>query len=367
MSRLGAPRRLAAAVSGGADSTALALLAQAWGADVLALIVDHGLRAGSAAEAVLTARRLATRGVASHIITLSGLPAGAGLQETARAARHAALAKAALAVGRLHVLLGHHAGDQSETVAMRARRGAGGAEGMASWAARDGVVLLRPLLGVRPAALRAYLMAEGMGWIEDPSNESMRFERVRVRRSGIVATPEAPEARQVLEVEAAAFLARHASIRPEGYAILDAAAVPVAALGGLLRVIGGREHAPRQAALHALGVKLRPATLGGVRILAAPRLGGWLLAREPAGMAPPVPAVAGTVWDHRFVLDTAPGPGQTLGGLGAEAVKFKGFNGLPSLVLRAMPCLRDAGGGVTFPAQARFKPPAPATTHPFIA
>jgi tRNA(Ile)-lysidine synthase len=83
-------------------------------------------------------------------------------------------------------------------------------------------------------------------------------------------------------------------------------------------------------------------------------------------MAPPVPAVGSAVWDHRFVLDAAPGGGATFGGLGADSVKFRYFNDLPSIVLRGMPCLREASGEVTFPAPVRFKPPAPATTHPFI-
>jgi len=365
MSRLGAPRRLAAAVSGGADSTALALLAQDWGADVLALIIDHGLRAASADEAEMTMSRLAARGVAGQVITLR-LDRGPALQARARAARHAALAAAALATGRLHILLGHHAADQSETVAMRALRGAGGAEGMAGWAARDAVVLLRPLLGVQPQALRDYLTARNMAWIEDPSNQELKFERARLRASRVVAAAADPEARQVSEVEAAAFLARHASIFPEGYAVLDAAAMPAAALGALIRVIGGRDYAPKQAALKALGENLRPATLGGVCILASTRLGGWLFAREPAGLAPPVQAAAGAMWDRRFLLNANPAAAQKLGALGSDATKFRGFNGLPSIVLSGMPCLRDADGAVTFPAPARFHPPAPVTSHPFI-
>jgi tRNA(Ile)-lysidine synthase len=365
MSRLGAPHRVAAAVSGGADSTALALLAQAWGADVLALIVDHGLRAASAAEAALTLSRLAARGIAGLVITLR-LDRGPALQARARAARYAALSAAALAAGRLHILLGHHAADQSETVAMRALRGAGGAEGMAAWAARDAVVLLRPLLGVQPQALREYLAAQNMPWIEDPSNQERKFERVRLRQSCMLAMPAAPEARQSREIETAVFLARHASIYPEGYAVLDAAQAPAAALGALLRVTGGREYGPPQAAVAALGEKLRPATLGGVRMLASKRLGGWLLVREPAGLAPPVHATSGAIWDHRFVLEAAPAAEQKLGALGTDAIKFRGFNGLPSIVLRGMPCLRDASGAVTFPAPARFHPPAPVTSHPFI-
>jgi tRNA(Ile)-lysidine synthase len=375
MGRLGpfgtAPR-LAVAVSGGADSTALALLAQEWAGrhrgGILALIVDHGLRGESADEAALTAARLHARGIASRILTLSGL-SGPSIQEKARAARYEALAEAAMEDGRLHLLLGHHAADQSETVTMRLARGTSGTEGIAAWTARHKILLLRPLLSVRPASLRAYLAAGGVGWVEDPSNENRTFERVRIRQAGTSSLPAGAEARRAREQEAAEFLARHATLRPEGFALIDAAAAPQAALGALIRVIGGGDYPPRARAAAMLAAKLRPATLGGVRILAAGRLGpGWLLVREAAACAPLVAARRGVMWDRRFVLDAAPPPGQNFGALRADARKFKKFNGLPDIVLRAMPCLRAVEGGeIIFPPAMRFVPPAPATSHPFLS
>ncbi len=374
MARLGpfgTPPHLAAAVSGGADSTALALLAHDWAVrnqgSLLALIVDHGLRSESGAEAALTATRLAARGIACKIITLSGL-AGPGVQEKARTARYAALAQAASAQGRLHLLLGHHQADQAETVAMRARRGPGGAEGIAAWAARGNVLLLRPLLDVPPAVLRAYLAAQGMEWVEDPSNQNPRFERVRIRFEGAGMQPASAAARQEREQEAARFLARHAALRPEGFAVLDAPAAPAAALAALLRVVGGNVYAPDQPATAALAARLRPATLAGVRILAAGRLGpGWLLVREPAALAPPVPARRGALWDGRFTLEAAPPPGQSLGALGDEAKNHKKYNNLPSVVLRTMAALRAADGTLSFPAPVLFTPPSPAAPHPFFS
>ena len=288
MARLGpfgATPHLAVAVSGGADSTACALLARDWAAarngSVLGLIVDHGLRTESAAEAGLTATRLRAQGIESRILPLPGL-APPALQEKARTARYAALAGAAKAAGRLVLLLGHHAGDQAETVAMRASRGAQGAEGMAAWSAREDVILIRPLLSVRPNALRDYLGQTGMQWVEDPSNTNPIFERVRVRQAGASVAPSGAGARQMLELEAAEFLAAHCSIRPEGFAFIDAISTPPSALAALIRVVGGSAYAPRRGAVAALAAKLRPATLGGVKISAAGRLGeGWLLTREP--------------------------------------------------------------------------------------
>jgi tRNA(Ile)-lysidine synthase len=368
----GAEPRLAVAVSGGADSTALALLANefcaARGGHVLALIVDHGLRAESAAEAVVTARRLEARGIAARVLTLSGLPRDARLQEVARAARYEALAQAAFAAGCLHLLLGHHAADQAETVAMRARRGPGGAEGMAAWSARNQVLLLRPLLGVQPGALRDYLRQQGMDWVEDPSNQADKFERVRIRQAGQGLPPTGAEARAAREAEDAAFLARHAQIRPEGFALLDAGSAPSSALGALIRSLGGMLYPPRQEQLAALAGRLRPATLGGVRILPAGRLGpGWLLAREPAACAPTVPAILGARWDGRFTLLAEPGAGYNLGALGVDAEKFRRYNELPSVVLRAMPALREADGNIRFPVPVWFSPAVPVTAYPFTA
>jgi len=362
---------LAVAVSGGADSMALALLAQAWalprGGSVMAYIIDHGLRAGSASEAAVTASRLAARGIGSRVIPLAGFRPGAGLQASARAARHDALAAAASGDGRLFLLLGHHAGDQAETSAMRAARGARGLEGMAAWRAAHRVVLLRPLLAVPPADLRAYLRAAGVAWFEDPSNAMTRFERVRVRLAAAGRPPESDEARRARELEAAAFLAGHATFSPAGYAVLDAASAPAAALGALLRVIAGAQYAPALDKVAALAAALRPATLGGVRITQAGRLGpGWLLTREPAACRPGVPAHAGVMWDRRFRLETAPPPGGMLAALGADAARFRDVDDLPSIVLRAQPCLRAADGAVVFPVVARFMPPQPATSLPFF-
>ncbi len=360
------------AVSGGADSTALALLAQhycaARGGTLQAYIVDHGLREGSAAEAWLTARRLQARGIAARILTLMNLPRGAGVQDAARAARYAALAEAASADGFLHLLLGHHAADQAETVAMRAARGPGGAEGMAGWAARRDILLLRPLLGMRPELLRDYLRAQGMEWVEDPSNQSVKFERVRLRLGGVSAVPAGAAERAAREEEGAKFLAAHAQFRPEGFVLLDAGVVPVAVLGGLIRVVGGAKYPPRREGLARLGAALRPATLGGVRLLKAGRLGpGWLLVREPAACAPAITATQYALWDSRFRLEDLPAPGQSLGALGEDAKNHKYFNNLPNIVLRGLPALRGLDGGVTFPVPVRFTPPAPATTHNFVA
>ncbi len=360
---------LAVAVSGGADSTALALLTQKWAAAnqgrILALIVDHGLRQESAAEAELTSNRLAARGIASKILTLA-VAAGPALQARARDARYVALAQAARQAGCLHLLLGHHAADQAETVAMRAARGTRGLEGMAAWTARNDLLLLRPLLGIDPADLRAYLRAAGMAWVEDPSNANLNFERVRIRQAGSGQNPADAAPRQQAEQAAAAYLAANVTIRPEGFAVIHTNSLPALALASLLRIIGGAHYAPAQPAVASLAASLRPATLGGVRITGAGKYGpGWLLAREVSACAPPIPAINGTTWDARFRLFEG-FEGAQCGALGEDAANHRKSLDLPASVLQTMPCLRLPDGRKKFPVDAVFTPPGPAASHPFL-
>jgi tRNA(Ile)-lysidine synthase len=380
MARLGpfgAHPRIAAGVSGGADSTALALLAAAWvklhGGTFRALIVDHGLRAESAAEAALTAARLAARQIDSQIITLQIAP-GPALQARARDARLAALTQAAFAAGCLHLLLGHQRADQAETVAMRAARGPGGAEGIAAWSARADILILRPLLAQHPATLRAYLESRGMAWVEDPSNHDPRFERARIRAQAPEGNAD-PGPRRAREAEVARFLGRHATISPLGFATLHADAVPPAALAALLRVIGGAAYPPPAAATARLATALRPATLQGVRISRVAQ--GWRLTREAAAVAPAICCHTGDhgqeqaqapvpCWDNRFTLTHKPPAGSHFGAMGGAAAGIGTMRHLPAAVRTTLPALRLPGSAAA-PVAVRFTPPAPACPGLFFA
>ena len=182
---------IAVAVSGGRDSLCLALLAGEWARDrdgkLVALIVDHGLRAEAAHEAQATTRTLAAHGIESVILRWRGTKRASGLQVAAREARYRLLGEACRERGILHLLVAHHADDQTETIAMRAARGSGpdGLAGMAALIEMPDVRLLRPLLPVARERLTATLMERGVAWIDDPSNVDQRFERARLRRQGI--------------------------------------------------------------------------------------------------------------------------------------------------------------------------------------
>jgi tRNA(Ile)-lysidine synthase len=184
------PAGFLVAWSGGADSTALLvaltelrdrLLLRAL-PPVRALHIDHGLQPASRAWATHCRREARRLGVALLVRRVDvARAAGESPEAAARRARYAAFA-AALRPGE-HLLLAQHAQDQLETLLLQLLRGAGPA-GLAAMPVQRPFargVLLRPLLDTDPEALRVYLRARGTGWIEDPSNGDIAFDRNYLR------------------------------------------------------------------------------------------------------------------------------------------------------------------------------------------
>jgi tRNA(Ile)-lysidine synthase len=188
-------RGLILAVSGGPDSTALLILAARWAKarkrapKLLAVTVDHGLRAAAAGEAAAVKRLASRLGVTHRTLRWRGRKPKSGLQEAAREARYRLLAQAAAQAGYEHILTAHTLDDQAETVLFRLARGSGlgGLAGMAYAAplpAARGAgrfFLLRPLLGLPKARLIATLEAAGISYSDDPTNRDPRFTRARLR------------------------------------------------------------------------------------------------------------------------------------------------------------------------------------------
>ena len=362
---------LAAGVSGGPHSLALALLAQRWakarGGDLLALIVDHGLRPESAAEAAHVAALLAAQRIRAEVLTLA-LPPGPALQERAREARLAVLLGACAREGRPWLLLGQHRLDQAETLLFRALRGSGAA-GMAAMAplrVRAEALLLRPLLEVAPARLEAVLAAADIAPVRDPSNLDPRFARIRLRQAlddpggegaGVAALAEAAAAfaaraaRQ--EAALAERLAACATLHAEGHAEiapdrLGADALADLALGRLVRVVSGGVHAPARAAVAALRQR-GAGTLGGAELQGGRR---WRLRREHSAMAGPVPAVPGALWDGRFRLLGPCVAGHCIAGLGQQppAAVRAAARHLPAGILPTIPAIFCDGSLVVVPS-----------------
>ncbi len=354
---------LAVAVSGGADSMALALLTRDYvavrGRTMLALIVDHGLRAESGAEAALAAGRLAEIGIAARVMRLEGLSHGPGLAARARSARYNILSEECRAAGIVHLLVGHHARDQAETVLTRAEghSGVAGMAGMAAWRAMGDVCLLRPLLTVPPGLLRATLRAAGVGWSEDPSNTDTAATRARLRAeladpygdgavtSGLVSQAAAAAVmRSGRDVRVAAILARRVRFHPEGFAILSSEPIEPEVLSAVVQAVSGAAYGAPSRQVGRLAAAPAPATLGGVRLMPAGRLGAGqlLVVREAAAQGAAVPARPGAVWDRRFRLaDVAEEADDlTLGALGSQARLVRHCSDLPDAVLQTLPAIR---------------------------
>jgi tRNA(Ile)-lysidine synthase len=370
---------LAVAVSGGADSMALVLLAARWAArrkgTVLALTVDHGLRPEAADEARQVGRWLKRRRIAHEILAWIGPKPRDGLQAAARAARYALLLDRCRARGILHLLLAHHRDDQAETVLLRLAGGSGpdGLAAMAPVTPADGLRLLRPLLTMPKTRLEATLTAMGQDWIEDPSNRDIAYGRVRLRRlmpalgeAGL--TPEAlattaaaaADRRRALDEETADLLARACVLSPAGYARLDArvlrAASPLIArraLDRIVRTVGGAVHGPRGDRLDRLWSELgsgpmRRRSLGGCLVM--PEADGWLIHREPAALASALACRGGEAvhWDQRFILGLAGRGRGSVAGLGQKRWpvirRAIGAVPVPNAVAATLPALFDAHG-----------------------
>lgn len=361
----GAMPRFAVAVSGGPHSLALALLTRDWvaarGGSVLALVADHGLRPESGAEADHVMALLAKVGVEAECLRL-GLPGGARLQERARTARLATLTQAAARHGCPWLLLGHHRGDQAETLAFRALRGSGpvGLAAMAALRATPECLLLRPLLGLAPARLEAVVAAAGLSPVRDPSNDDPRFARIRLRQAlgdpggegeGVAALAEAAKAfahrRARQEAAMLSRLAAAAEIHPEAYAWLDPKAlgsdeIGVAALARLLGLIGGAAWPIPLEAVAALLLR-GGGSLAGAWVRPAAR-GRLLVARDPGLIAPAQPLQPPFLWDGRFMVTGPARPGWHCAALGAAAGAFRQQTKTPLAALRALPALWDEKG-----------------------
>jgi tRNA(Ile)-lysidine synthase len=174
-----------AACSGGADSLALAaaLAFEAPGLGLAAggVTVDHGLQDGSAAQARQVTKILTELGldpVQAVTVKVAGRGTG-GPEAAARAARYAALDRAAETTGAAAILLGHTLDDQAETVLLGLARGSG-ARSLAGMPERHGRCL-RPLLGASRAQTRAACAAQDLDPWDDPQNADPGFARARVR------------------------------------------------------------------------------------------------------------------------------------------------------------------------------------------
>lgn len=344
---------LGLAVSGGGDSIALLRLAADWaagrGTRLAVVTVDHGLRPQAASEADFVARTCADLGLPHDTLHWQGWDGAGNLQDRARAARYGLIAQWAAARGIGQVALAHTLEDQAETVLMRLAR-ASGVDGVSAMGDRQvgGVRFVRPLLGVTRAALREVLTALGQGWVEDPSNDDTRYDRVKMRQQLALLAPLGLDAQALTQVAANMAQAREAlNWAAQGFArqhlhmqgpdvMLNAAAfgklpqeLQRRLLVHVLRWLSGAEYAPRRQAVTAF----LAAALAGQRgtlhgCVMTHRKGCIYLHREYAAVADLTcdPAAA---WDGRWRLTSPAQSGLAQPGLRIAALGRAGLDHLP--------------------------------------
>jgi tRNA(Ile)-lysidine synthase len=198
------------AISGGPDSVALMWLAARWrraltrGPRLIAVTIDHGLRAAAAREAREVKRLAKSLDLPHQTLRWAGAKPKTGLPAAARAARYRLLAQAAHKHGATHVLTAHTRDDQAETLLMRMLRGSGiaGLGAMARESERDGVRLARPLLDISKSRLIATLNKAKIGFADDPTNRDTGFTRPRLRAIMPVLAEEGGDARNFARLAA---------------------------------------------------------------------------------------------------------------------------------------------------------------------
>ncbi len=268
----------------------------------VALIVDHGLRKGSAGDARKAARWARDVGLAAHVLAWKGKKPKSDVEAAARTARYALMGAWCRKHGIAHLYLAHTLEDQAETFLLRLARGSG-LDGLSAMrpvapcpaAGFDELTLVRPLLGTRRQVLREHLAARGQGWLEDPMNADPRYARVRIRK----ALPELAElgltpariaaaathlsrARDALSSDMRAWL-RTGCKMGERSALVDGnglARLPeetgLRALAHILGQVSGQAYRPRFARLERLYGEIcagltAARTLQGCRVAPAPR------------------------------------------------------------------------------------------------
>ena len=218
------------AVSGGADSTALAAVVidhcLRAGSTPHTLSVDHGIRPGSDREAQETCEVMASLGAQSSWVSVT-VDAPGGPEASARLARRSALAAHAQTLGeRVAVFLGHTMDDQAETVLLRLARGSG-VGSLRAMSARDdtgSIVWMRPLMNCRRSETLGACRQLELPWVDDPSNKMDGLWRAAdgsALRRGAVREQAIPSLANSLGMDPVPSLARTAELSAADDEALD--------------------------------------------------------------------------------------------------------------------------------------------------
>jgi tRNA(Ile)-lysidine synthase len=381
-------KAMAIAVSGGADSMALCLLADEWarakGHQIIAITVDHGLRVGTKEEGLKIANWLSDRGVAHHILTWQGTKPMTGIQAAARNARYKLLVNWCTDNNITGFMTAHHLEDQVETFLLRAERGSGlnGLASMNTLTNINGVVLMRPLLRITKSRLYASLTQRGQSWVEDPSNQNPAYRRTKMRKLVVELETQGLTPQKISDLIShfaglrrkfadvvAVFFDRAVRVLPVGYGvvhldILQRLPDPILerVLVHLTSILGGKKYPPRRDRLKRAMKNIKSDrilgfTLGGCRFIVKGH--SIMICRDQRAISTQKVCVGSALnWDGLFFIEISGVAGMTanlsaLGKKGWLEIVHKSpelkRNSIPYEVRVTLPSLIDAQGVVEVP------------------
>ncbi len=327
---------IAVAVSGGADSLALALL-MGQICKIETVTVDHGLRAEAADEARFVGDVMARHSIAHTVLRWKGDKPTANVQAAARTARYELIQNWCVDKKITNLALAHHMDDQAETFLMRLSRGSG-VYGLASMSEQSpligglgNITVLRPLLHINKERLKATLVSMKQDWVEDPSNADLQYDRIKAREYlanppllnldslKLAQTAERMQrAKEALDHYATELLAAAVVVYPAGYADLDVNILHCApeetglrALARLVRHISGGAYSPRLNKLERAYKALSESgfsgqTLSGCQFSV---FGSAVTVERESDAVDSSPLSGQGLWDGRFIISKS-GQGQ---------------------------------------------------------
>jgi len=399
---LDAAEHIAVAVSGGGDSMALTLLLKGWcdkrNIKLTALTVDHGLRENSAAEAQQVSKWLSELKIDHNILGWHGDKPKTNIQDEARKARYMLLGEWCAGHNIQYLFLAHHREDQAETFLIRLFRGSGidGLSAMEKMTLFPGThykknfpVLCRPLLDVPKEKLIEVLSEQSQQWIEDPSNQDIKYTRIQIRellRSSEIEGLDADRlsktarrmrrVRSLLEEMTTSAVSDYVNYNEFGFASVNKnfinelhEEITLRLLSTVIKTVSGSPYPPRHKKLEALYGKLQDQdfqgqTLAGSMIFMDGN-NEIIFAREVSAIRQSVHLESGAslLWDNRFILRTSNASGTVMAlnedNLKKLSVQFADFkeklaavfenNLIRDRIMPSLPCIIDQDETIWLP------------------
>ena len=377
--------KIAIAVSGGVDSMVLMNLAKESDflndKNVFILVVDHGLRAESKQEAKFVKNEAKKLGFPTRILKWKGSKPNKRIQEEARNKRYSLLINFCRENNINNLYLAHHLDDQIETFLFRMFRGSG-LQGLTSFSSsyeRNGLTLIRPLIDTPKSELISYARRKKINWVEDPSNENQKYDRVKLRKVLPLIYKEGFDkkvflksvkklrlANQALDQITKEFVLQYVIINKNISVFIKKELfltapedVQLRVLQNTIRIFSGeRYYSPNYLKILNLmnwarnDNDISAKTLGGT--IFRKRKGGLILYKEVKKLNDIKPIKLSKskykAWDNRFLIKINKSVKGEISYLGNEGVKIlkskkilgkKGFNGIPLTALYSTPAMWD--------------------------